>query len=403
MFNYDCILGVNNDNQDLDCIRNYHFNDCEKAIFEAIDSQLSKISPTQEYFDRIDALPDEIKGKYHIARVQKIGGKIYLKHYGISDWHIDTKISHFLQRLKENNQIDNVDIVASLYDEMHHTTPEYDKIFYSGPVLVANYNKDDLFLYGNGNNFVLFPDAHSVPKSKMAKHEHMFNDKEKYPSKIEFLKTNHNLTAFDTKIDKAIFTARANINPEINKMSVDHINKHPRLKLPFMSFLFPDHLEVNVELHTEKDKEESKKLTRLYSDLSINTSFKNVPTKEQVKYKYIISADGNGASWTRPLAICFSDSLLLYQTEEFQWFQPALQPFVHYLPIKKDLSDLIERIDWARANSDKVKEIIKNQNEVARKCFHPQTIAKQLSYIIENYAKKFNYKIKNKNFPSFKA
>jgi len=38
----------------------------------------------------------------------------------------------------------------------------------------------------------------------------------------------------------------------------------------------------------------------------------------------------------------------------------SLVPWVHYVPVKNDLSDLISNIKWLRENDSKAKEIAKN-------------------------------------------
>ncbi len=53
-----------------------------------------------------------------------------------------------------------------------------------------------------------------------------------------------------------------------------------------------------------------------------------------------------------------SNSLALKQeSDEIQWFYIALKPYEHYIPIKNDMSDLLEIIEWARKNDDKCKKI----------------------------------------------
>ncbi len=37
-----------------------------------------------------------------------------------------------------------------------------------------------------------------------------------------------------------------------------------------------------------------------------------------------------------------------------------MKPFVHYVPVKSDLSDLIEKIHWCKTHNDKCREIAKN-------------------------------------------
>jgi hypothetical protein len=44
---------------------------------------------------------------------------------------------------------------------------------------------------------------------------------------------------------------------------------------------------------------------------------------------------------------------------------------VHYVPVKDDLSDLIEQIEWLRHNDDKAIEIKKNGQAFLRKHMGP--------------------------------
>lgn len=45
------------------------------------------------------------------------------------------------------------------------------------------------------------------------------------------------------------------------------------------------------------------------------------------------------------------------------WFSEFLKPFVNYIPIKYDLSDLIEKIEWVRNNDELAEKISKNALE----------------------------------------
>ena len=79
---------------------------------------------------------------------------------------------------------------------------------------------------------------------------------------------------------------------------------------------------------------------------------------EQLRYKYIVSADGHTAAWLRIFTILQSNSVMLWiNTAKYQWFYDRLEPWVHYVPLKRDLSDLEEKISWLRANDDKARGI----------------------------------------------
>jgi hypothetical protein len=67
--------------------------------------------------------------------------------------------------------------------------------------------------------------------------------------------------------------------------------------------------------------------------------------KNHLKYKYLFAADGWGASWRRVPLILSSNSLMIKPySDNIQWFYDLIKPNVHYLPLKDDLSDLIDKL-----------------------------------------------------------
>jgi len=51
------------------------------------------------------------------------------------------------------------------------------------------------------------------------------------------------------------------------------------------------------------------------------------------------------------------------------WFQDLIVPFEHYIPVKHDLSDLMEQITWVREHDDDAKRISFNALELSHKIF----------------------------------
>jgi len=81
-----------------------------------------------------------------------------------------------------------------------------------------------------------------------------------------------------------------------------------------------------------------------------------VSTKDHLKYKYLINVDGDTCSWTRVPMILLSGSVMIWQySEKTEWFLPYLIPWKHYVPVKADLSDLYEKIEWLRNNDEEAK------------------------------------------------
>ncbi|KAJ3302533.1 capsule-associated protein CAP1 [Kappamyces sp. JEL0829] len=72
----------------------------------------------------------------------------------------------------------------------------------------------------------------------------------------------------------------------------------------------------------------------------------SVPFEESQKYKYLLMLDGN--SWPSRLQTYLQlNSLILYpRTAFFDWYSWKLEPWVHFVPIKADLSDLEPTLIW---------------------------------------------------------
>jgi hypothetical protein len=86
--------------------------------------------------------------------------------------------------------------------------------------------------------------------------------------------------------------------------------------------------------------------------------------KQQLEYKYIMSVEGNdvasGLKWQ-----LYSNSVVFMRKPKIvSWaMEDKLEPYVHYIPIKDNFSDVIEQIQWADDNSNKCLDIIKNANK----------------------------------------
>jgi hypothetical protein len=65
------------------------------------------------------------------------------------------------------------------------------------------------------------------------------------------------------------------------------------------------------------------------------------------------------------------------------WFSHLIEPFVHYVPVRYDLSDLIERIEWVKANDDKARIIALNAVDFSKAYFSSEY---QHKYIQEKLA-----------------
>ena len=99
---------------------------------------------------------------------------------------------------------------------------------------------------------------------------------------------------------------------------------------------------------------------------------------DQSKYKYIIHVDGNVNAY-RLLATMLTGSLILRVTSQYtSWVDHMLQHKVHYVPVKADLSDLLDVIRWCKKNDEKCQEIARNGMEFARSILSKKNIQSYL-------------------------
>ncbi|KAF7299174.1 CAP10 domain-containing protein [Mycena indigotica] len=80
-------------------------------------------------------------------------------------------------------------------------------------------------------------------------------------------------------------------------------------------------------------------------------------SKEEVyKFKYLLDVDGNTFSG-RYLSLLRSGSLVFKSTVYDEYFNDWLLPYEHYVPVSPDLSDLVDKVQWAIDNEAEARRI----------------------------------------------
>ena len=82
-----------------------------------------------------------------------------------------------------------------------------------------------------------------------------------------------------------------------------------------------------------------------------------VPLEDHCKYKYLFNFRGIAASFRfKHLFIC--ESVVFHVGADWiEFFYPAMKPWVHYIPVRTDLSDVEELLEFARENDAVVRDI----------------------------------------------
>lgn len=131
-----------------------------------------------------------------------------------------------------------------------------------------------------------------------------------------------------------------------------HWESNPRAKLVCLSLLFPD--SIDARFTTFCHGAETNVAILAFPEILAN--FTSQP--DSLSYKYLMDIDGWTCSWSRCYWTLLSNSVVFKQiTDDIQWFYGGLQPYYHYIPVKKDLSDLLEQLQWSKKNDQIVKNI----------------------------------------------
>ncbi|KAL2916678.1 hypothetical protein HK105_203792 [Polyrhizophydium stewartii] len=102
------------------------------------------------------------------------------------------------------------------------------------------------------------------------------------------------------------------------------------------------------------------------------------PENESRKYKYAIDIDGNTFS-QRYLRLLMSGALVFKATVFNEFHDDWLVPYKHFIPVQPDLSDLVERIEWAVAHDDHARRIA----ETGRRFVRDHITSEQMECYIE--------------------
>ena len=85
---------------------------------------------------------------------------------------------------------------------------------------------------------------------------------------------------------------------------------------------------------------------------------------EQLKYKYLIVIEGNDVATSLKWSLLSNSLVIMSKPIIESWLMEGLlKPYVHYVPLKDDFSDLEEILEWCKLNDNECKQISKNASE----------------------------------------
>jgi len=115
-------------------------------------------------------------------------------------------------------------------------------------------------------------------------------------------------------------------------------------------------------------------------------STKSVPFFDFFNYKYQLNLDGTVAAYRFPYLLAGNSVVLKQDSEYYEHFYADLQPWVHYIPVKQDLSDLKEKLSWAADNPEAVKKIVEYAQQFVLDQLLPHQVLCYHAKLLEEWA-----------------
>lgn len=297
-----------------------------KITLNSIDQTFDKITKTIPF-----------QKNYSFIRYRIINNKLY--RYYPKNCAITTTKPPFEKAIKTLTKLVKLPDIDLIYSDMDGTPEFYvPKDFY----IVNNpQNQAPIFTRAkkiNAPYLVLIPDYHSISDKWVKDCMQMLNQMKKYPWKekdsIAFWRGASSDKAYDVNTYK--------LRPRviISKLSQDH----------------PEFLDAGLVI---TDQVQLKDI--LLQDKLVK---KSATTEEHLKYKYLPVLDGYMCTYPGYQWRLLSNSVCFKQnSDEIQWFYAALKPYVHYIPIENDMSDLLDKIVWAQSSDDICEKIALNATD----------------------------------------
>jgi len=106
-----------------------------------------------------------------------------------------------------------------------------------------------------------------------------------------------------------------------------------------------------------------------------------------MKYRAIIDIDGNAWSSRYGRIICYNSVVIKVESRYQAYFEKELKPWVHYIPVKGDLSDLEHNVKWAMSdeNEESVRSMINKSSEYCEKKFLHHSLVSDFMWTLLDY------------------
>lgn len=186
--------------------------------------------------------------------------------------------------------------------------------------------------------------------------------------------------SWESKIGKAFWRGRISDDVGPGSRLAHAIRFTPRLTLCRMARHYPDLINAASDYWPHLAELVQKEALARYSQMASK--------EDHLHYKYQLVLDGNICTYPGYQWRLLSDALTLKQeSNQVQWFYGALTPYVHYLPIANNMSDLPEKVRWAEAHPAEVRAMIASARDFASNNLLYEDVYRYFYLVLNRYAR----------------
>lgn len=115
---------------------------------------------------------------------------------------------------------------------------------------------------------------------------------------------------------------------------------------------------------------------------------------QQLASKFLLSLEGNDVATGLKWMMASNSTVVMPLPTTETWFcEGELRPWVHFVPVAADLSDLAEVYDWCRSNLDACEEIARNGTAYVRRFLDGRNEMRLIARVVEAYADHAVYRL----------
>ena len=310
-----------------------------------------------------ETIESRIREKTHFYHYRIIDNQLYkfIPEKSVSSSR-DTHFEKAFKTLLSHTKVPNVDFILCPMDGIPEAYMPFDFYWMENPndqvpILAQSKLEEPLT-----RNIILIPDQFSLSHDW-------------FKTSLEIALLNPEIT-WEKKAPKAIWrgglTDKGSTTNEMPRLEMT-----PRLKISLLSLANPDDVDAGlnwIEPPAAKDKWQ--------------TVWKSAASKgAHLQCKYLPVLDGHMCTFPGYQWRLLSNSVSFKQeSNQIQWFYSALKPYEHYIPINNDMSDLLEKIEWARTHDDLVKQVSENAQKFASEHLMYEDCYRYLFLVLKKYA-----------------